>query len=151
MIERQIVIGLIVSTDFLQQIRPGWEPALLEAQTAKVIAPWCVEYFDEFGKAPGKLIETIYFEKLREGEIPKNINEDVEESLRDLSEEFEESFNFKYALKKTKQYFRERSLALQADRIKEQLDAGELDEAERLASTYQAVPAEISNDLDLGS
>jgi hypothetical protein len=151
MIERQIVIGLIVSDDFLREIRPGWEPALLEAQTAKIIAPWCVEYFDEFGRAPGKTIETIYFEKLRDGEIPKNVAEDVEESLRDLSEEFDESFNFKYVLKKAKKYFRERSLLLQADRIKEQLDAGELDEAERLASTYRVVSAEISNDLDLGS
>ncbi|MCK5022559.1 MAG: hypothetical protein KAS04_00155, partial [Candidatus Aenigmarchaeota archaeon] len=123
MIERQIVTGLIVSTEFLEQIRPSWEAALLEAQTARTIGGWCVEYFDEYAKAPGKIIETIYFEKLRQGEIPKSIAEDVEDSLRDLSEEFDETFNFKYVLDQTKPYFRERSLLLQADRIKEQLDA----------------------------
>ena len=149
MIERQIVIGCIVSTEFLQQVRPIWETKLLKAVSAQRLSTWAIEYFDEYNKAPLRDIETIYYEKLREGYIEKDLAEDLEEMIADLSDEYEESFNLQYILDKTSGYFKERHLELHQQQIKDLMDAGDITEATTLASQYTGLTFEISNDLDL--
>ena len=37
-IERRIVTGMIVSTDYLQRIQKFWNPALLESPELKIVA-----------------------------------------------------------------------------------------------------------------
>lgn len=152
MIERQIVTGLIVSTEYFQQVRPIWNARFLESETAKKLALWCVEYFDKYHKAPGLDIESIYMEKLRTGELKKELAEDIENILSDLSDEYDETFNVKYILDKTNNYFRERHLSIHTSTIRELIDSGDpesVDEAQRLASSYKGISAEISDDLDL--
>ena len=62
-IERKISIGFITSTEYLQQVRDLWDPRWMESDTARLLTSWCVEYFDQYNKAPGKDIEGIYTEK----------------------------------------------------------------------------------------
>lgn len=149
MIERQIVIGLIVSTDFLQRIRPMWETRLLKATSAQRLSQWAIEYFDKYHKAPGLHIEDIYFEKLREGYIEKDLAEDIEEDLRDLSEEYEESFNLQYALDSADKYLNERHLSLHLEKVQELIDSGEPGEARELALAYCGFSAPLANEIDL--
>ncbi|KKK56342.1 hypothetical protein LCGC14_3065500, partial [marine sediment metagenome] len=47
-IERRIVTGLIVSTDYIQQIRPIWSSKMLQSRMAQSLSNWCVDFFDEF-------------------------------------------------------------------------------------------------------
>jgi len=149
MIERQIIIGLIVSTDFLQQVRPIWETKLLKSVSAQQLSIWCIEYFDKYHKAPGLDIESIYFEKLREGYVEKDLAEDIEDDLRDLSEEYEESFNLQYTLDTADKYLKERHLALHLEKVQERVDEGEPEEAQALAASYRGIQASISNEIDL--
>jgi hypothetical protein len=149
MIERQIVIGLIVSTDFLQQVRPIWENRLLKVDSAQRLAQWCIEYFDQYHKAPGLDIEQIYFEKLREGYVEKDLAEAIEDDLRDLSEEYEETFNLQYTLDSADKYLKERHLALHLEKVQELIDTGEPEQAQTLASSYKGIQASISNEIDL--
>ena len=151
MIERSIIIGLITSTAFLQQIRPIWETKFLKSVSAQQLSQWCVEYFDEYHKAPEKTIESIYYEKLRTGYIKKDLAEDMESTIADLSDEYEESFNLPYILKKVSGYIKERHLELHLQEVKDLSEAGEILEAQALASSYKGVSFEISNDLDLSS
>ena len=65
MIERKIVIGFIVSTDYLRQVRGIWDSKLLESGMAKRLAMWCWEYFEKYDKAPGREIEGIYYAKIQ--------------------------------------------------------------------------------------
>jgi 6-pyruvoyl-tetrahydropterin synthase len=65
MIERQIIIGAIVSTEYLQQIKDIWNLQWFESATAKRIARWIWQYFSEYNKAPGKNIQTIFYDKLK--------------------------------------------------------------------------------------
>lgn len=151
MIERQIITGLIVSTEYIQQIFPIWDRKLLEAKTAQRIADWCIEYFEKYHKAPGRTIQSIYDAKLHSGQLPEDLAADVEEILIGLSDEFDESFNLQYVLDKTNSYFKERHLAIHTKKVQELLEADDVDAANALASTYRGLSFEISNDLDLSN
>ena len=63
MIERLIIVGLINSTEFAQQIRPLWDSAFIISTNLQRISTWCIEYYDQYQKAPGRTIEDIYFDK----------------------------------------------------------------------------------------
>lgn len=147
MIERKIIIGCITSTEYLRKIRSVWNAKYIESNTARQLARWCWEYFDEYDRAPVRDIETIFFEQLRQGEIPQELAEDIEQNiLPGLSKEYEnEEFNVEYLLKTTNQYFKERKLLLQAENIKSLVDSGEVDEAEKIITNYS--PVSITPDL----
>ena len=151
-LERRIIIGLITSTEFLQQIHSVWNANLLESQMAKRLAGWCTDYFEKYHKAPGRNIEGIYLEKLKAG-LPKDIAEEIEEDiLPGLSEEYEqEQFNLSYLLDQTRVFLKERNLIHHAERIQELLDTGELLEAEKLALDYKPVVSGGGADIDLSN
>jgi hypothetical protein len=151
-LERRIIIGLIVSTDFTQRIRKRWNERYLKSSMAKLLSTWCLEYFDKYEKAPYGDIEGIYIEKLKNGHIPKDVAEEIEEDiLPGLDEEYEEGqqFNSDYLFDQTKKYFQERHLEIHSEEIKDLVDAGQLEEAENLATSYQLLVSDISIGLDL--
>ncbi len=149
-IERHILIGLITSTEYLQEIRDTWNIHLLESPMAKRLASWCIEYFDKYNKAPQKDIEGIYFQKLKSG-LPKDIAEEIEEDiLPDLSEEYErDNFNLQYLLDQSKKYFNERHLEKHSEQIRAYVNSGELLEAERLANEYRPLQKEVGTAINL--
>jgi len=151
MIERKIIIGCIISTDYLRQITNIWDSQLLESSIAKRITMWCWEYFNKYDRAPGKDIEGIFYSKLKSGKIPKDLAEEIEEDiLPGLSKEYEkESFSLDYLLEETQKFFKERKLAIMAENITNLIDNGELLEAEKIASEYKPTLSGIKEDLDL--
>ena len=149
MLERQIITGLVVSTEYIQQLYPVWDKTLMAVNEAQILAQWCIEYFEEYKKAPGQEIQNIYYEKLRTGEVSKNLGEDIEDSLADLSDEYDEHFNYQYVLDNTYQYFTERHLELHQKRVQELLDSGETEQANALAQGYIPFLARNTRDLDL--
>jgi len=151
MIERLITIGLIVSTEYIQQIRDVWNVSYIKSVSAKRICTWCIEYFDEYKECPMRNIEAIYMEKLRMGDVSKEEAEDVEDILSGLSDEYEESFNLKYILDRTIKYFKERHVEEHSKRVRELTDAGDSLAAEQLISEYHSISLDISNELDLSS
>src|SRR3972149_3945293 len=88
MIERKIVTGLIVSTEFIRQIYHVFDTNLFESVTAKRLAMWCAVYYEKYLRAPGKDIEGIYFSKIRDNQISKEISEEIEEILSSLSGDY---------------------------------------------------------------
>ena len=66
-IERRIVTGMIVSTNYLQRIQKFWNPALLESPELKIVAGWCMDYFQKYGKAPDSDIQDLYMDALKKG------------------------------------------------------------------------------------
>jgi len=149
MVERKIVIGMIVSTDYLRQIHHVWNVRLLKSDMAKRLAMWCMEYYDKYNRAPVKDIEGIYFEKLKT--LPKEVAEEIEQDiLPGLSEEYiEEKVNLNYLLDQTFNYFKERHLLLHNEQIQLLVDKGRIDEAEHLACDYKLISTESRTDLDL--
>lgn len=152
MIERRIIIGLITSTAFLQLIRSVWDTKLLDSQMAKRLASWCIEYYDKYSKAPGKDIEGIYYQKLKEG-LPEEIAEEIEQDiLPKLSQEYEqEKFNLDYLLDQTRTYLKEKRLSQFAKEIEGLVEQGELTEAEKTALEYKPSSGGLGNELDLSN
>lgn len=153
-LERRIIIGLIVSTEFTQKVRPTWNDQFIQSSAAKRLAGWCIEYFDEYEKAPYRHIEDIYIEKLRTTSIPKDLAEEIEEDiLPDLNEEYEEGgpFNVDYLYKQTKKYFHERRLILHNEEIESLVAEGNLEEADTVAESYKAETEIEEEGLDLSS
>ncbi len=149
-IERRIITGLIVSTEFIQQTQNIWNTQLLESQMPKRLATWCLEYYEKYSKAPEQNIQSIYYAKA-EG-LQKDIAEDIEDILNGLSEQYEdEKFNLDYLLDQTRSYFKEKHLLRFSDEIKGLLSEGQLLEADKLACDYKPLANESGEDLDLSS
>ena len=147
-IERRIVLGLIISTEYIQKIRGIWDSKLLEASTARTIAGWCMDYFDQYHKAPNKDIQSIYNAKLKGG-LSQEEAEWIEGVLDNLSKEYErDNFNTPYLIDQTKKYFQERSLWDHIDTIKGALENNELIEAEKEAYSYSSILKENQSAID---
>jgi hypothetical protein len=152
MIERQIIIGCITSTDYLRQVQPIWDIALIEAPEAKKLCLWAWEYYEKYAKAPGADIEAIYFEKLKTGKIPKSEAEDIEDILDSLSTQAaEEPVNLEYLMDETKRQFNARRLLIHSNTIQGLLTRGKVPEAEQLASEYKPAVDISETDVDFNN
>ncbi len=156
MIERKIIIGLIASTEYFKKIRPVWDSMLLQSSTARMVANWCVEYFDKYNKAPNKEIETIFFNKIEEG-LDKEIAEEIEEDiLPDLSDELvEDGLDLDYLIDSTFSYLKIRQYKRFQEQIKNILENGEGDQEDRLKQVeilkdeFKPINYEDDDSLDL--
>jgi hypothetical protein len=139
--ERKIIISLITSTEYCHQIRSVWDVSYLESATAKRIATWCWEYYDQYKQAPGRNIESIFNAKRSTQKIPPDIAEEIQEDIfPSLSEEYErEDFNLEYMLSETQKYFSVRHLTIHRDTIDALIDTGDIAQAEHVACAYRPV------------
>lgn len=151
MIERKILIGMITSTEFCQQISNIYDSRLFEAASAKRLAMWIWPYFEQFHEAPGKEgIETIFFKQVEH--LPKEDGEDIEKILNKLSEYNEkEPINLQYLIDETQKYFKQRRLTILSDTIQSLITRGQIDEAEKQACDYKPAVNASETDLDLSN
>jgi len=136
-IERKILIGLIVSDDFISAIAPIWSIHYMEASTAKLLSSWCVDYFKKYNKAPFRDIEGIFTEKIKKG-MQKDDIEYISEILESLNEEYEDAGNFNsdYLIDQTKQYFSMQRLKQYAESIMSYVEEGDIVSAEKEALSF---------------
>lgn len=146
-IERRVITGMIVSTEFLKTIRPLWNVRYLESSSAKTLAGWCVGYFDKYKKAPNRNIQDVYMSQLRAG-LQEEKAEAIERILDGLSDEYESnSLNIPYLIDETRIYFKERKLKGHAEDIKDAL-ADSVSEAEQIASSYNVLIEESNTTIE---
>lgn len=150
MIERKIIINLITSTDYCNRIKGVWKDELLESSTARRIALWVWEYFNKYGSAPGKEIETIYYSKIKDAKFPKDVAEEIEQDiLPDLSKEFESTadYNLEFEVSQAEQHFRERHVKLFTDSLQSLLYDNKVEDAEKLVHSFKPLGV-ISQKID---
>lgn len=145
MIERKIIIGLIVSSEFCQKIKEIWNVRLIESGTAKLLSNWIWEYYNKYNKAPGKDIEAIYYTKIKETKVQRSLAEEIEQDiLPGLSDEYEnEDFNLEYLLEESTKYLNEQHIKLFTDTIQSLLSDGKQEDAEDQIRKF--LPLEIVN------
>lgn len=146
--ERQLIINLITSTEFIQQVEPYWSIRLIESAAAKRIASWVMEYYAKYNKAPGKDIQPIFYDKSKP--LLKDVSEDIEEILMSLSEESEqEKLNVEYAVDQFKKFFNEKNLIRHSEEVKALVQQGKIVEAEKHALSYKPLSKDTGNSSDL--
>lgn len=154
-IERRIIIGMIVSTDYLSRIRKLWNPQFFTSEAARILSTWCIEYFDKYGKAPQNDIDDIFCDKVNNNKIPEDVAELFNDILLpSLAKENEhlDKFNSGYLYDQTLSYFKAQELRLYTKQIQELIDQGRADEAEELAQNYRpTVLDELNVGLELSS
>ena len=109
-LERRIITGLIVSKDYLDRVQKFWDPTLLESPELKIIADWCMDYYNKYGRAPDTNIQSIYMESLKKMNISKAEGQYIENLLDSLSDEYgrDTQFNSAYLYDQTVKYFKTR-------------------------------------------
>lgn len=148
-IERRILIGLVTSDDYIKEVYKIWDPKLFASSTAATLATWCIDYFEQYQKAPGPDIQGIFTEKLRKG-LSQDKAEDIEDILDGLSDEYQQTnFNVQYLLDQTKDYFERQNLLQFAEEIKGAVESGDsLSEAQKTALNYKPTAEESLSSID---
>lgn len=140
-VERRLVMGMIVSDEFLQQIQPIYDPELMEAPFSRRIAQWCLEYFEQYSKAPGRSIEDIFNSHVRKQDMQEDQSELISKFLGSLSNEYEEgeSFNVKYTLNQAESRFNERKIDMLIQDLTALRSTGETEEAQTAIVDYRRI------------
>lgn len=152
-VERRIIVGLIVSSDFLRRIAPFWSEDLVEANEMRRIARWCLEHWEKYGTAPDRDIEQVYLDAIRREAVPRAEAELIEGILTSVSDEYGrgEQFNADYLYDQTVAFFRERELAQHSAAVADLTERGRIEEAERLSAGWTPRSWATSRGLDLGT
>ena len=135
-IERQIITGLIISTEFIKEITPIFKTTSLTLPFAKIVARWCLDYYGEFEEAPGKHIQDIFIS--HRDEMDEAVGDLTEEFLTNLSKEYEREVNFNvgYIVKKAEEYLRQQSIRDLRDTLSQDLVGGRTEEAEARVANF---------------
>lgn len=148
--ERQIIIGMLISDAFMNQIRPLVNSKHFKSITAKRIAMWCVEYFDKYNSTPKEDIADIFTDKAKTEQFDKGEEEDIADILESLSDEFKrDRFNVPYQISRTIRYFQSRALEQHNEEVKDLLDKGDVEGANALVAAYVPPSKTIINAFDL--
>lgn len=147
--ERMVLTGMIVSTDFLNEVQSICDPDMLEARFAQTVARWCLEYWRAYSKAPGHNIEDIFHSRSRH-ELGEEETELIGDFLSGLSREYEraDKFNVQYALDKAEGLFATRALDALANDLKSALASGDRATAENRVAEFRLVRRPSSGGVD---
>lgn len=134
--ERQILLGLVVSDQVLTRIADKYEKDLFRNKWANLVAGWCVKFYQNYRKAPGKQIEGI-FTRWAEKNEDKTTIELVELFLDSLSKEYDGAeINAEYLTDRAAEYFNKVKLRKTLQDSLDLLDSGQYDDAETKVGSY---------------
>jgi len=104
--EQKILTAMIVDASFLKSIAPSLKDIQLQIPAIHKISTWCLEYFAEYQKAPGKHIQDIFKKKKKYLQDEEGIL--IEEFLERLSGKYKslskEEFNPEFLLDESQEY-----------------------------------------------
>lgn len=89
--EQQVVIGMITDSAALGRIATKWGKDMLPSKWSNMIGGWCVNYFNEYGKAPRRTIRSLFDSWVEKGRRDKEVVNQVDRFLSGLSDEFTKS------------------------------------------------------------
>lgn len=140
-IERRIVIGLIVSTNFIVEAVEIFQETFFRIPSLRMAAKWCFDYYSEFGEAPAFHFQDIYESHARTGEIPDGSKEELEIIFSQLSEEYIENpqLNARYLLRQLENLMRSRALLSLGEDLVSLVGENALVEAEDALSSFKPV------------
>lgn len=152
-IERRIVGGLVISTEYTRRLAKGWRDDWLDTPELARIARWCIDYFNDYGEAPLVHIEDIYMDHMTTDQLDKAEAEMIEATLRRISDDYDraEQFNVDYLYDRTVDYFRQREQRRFAEEVEQLTDRGQVQEADALITSYKPSSFVTTLGLEVGS
>lgn len=135
--EENILTGMIVSTSFLRQILPLYNPVLMELPYAKIVGTWCSDYYNQYEKAPYQHIQDI-FNSWKRNNPDEDYTELLGTFLYNLSQKLEKdvTLNEEYLLDQAENFFKHKSLQALSEDIKAYLTKNLVTDAEALVARF---------------
>ena len=139
--EKQILTGMIISDKFLQQVTAIYSEDYLDSKIAKLVAGWCLSYFERYEKAPQEHIGDLYQQYVRKNDIDDKEKVFIETLLEGLSEEYirADKFNVEYLLDIAEKEFDKKNLKMVSDDLRIHIQNGDVDKAKQLFDSYKPV------------
>ena len=134
-IERQILTGMITSTDFFSMIvgkfNPDWLPVPYTAKLAKII----LAYYDTYRRAPNRDIMSVV--ESNKKIFSKEEYSLVQDLIVTLDAEYDAEINVKYLFDKSTNYFEAAGLEYIADEMKKALEIKDTQGALKAFESYR--------------
>lgn len=150
--ERRVLIGMIVDVSVVSKIATKWKKdGLFANRWANLVGSWAVEFFNRYGKAPGKAIEGL-FESWCDEVSDKETAAIVESFLTSLSGEYvalRKEANSQYTLDLASTLFDRIALQKHAETIQGYVDRGDLDKAKKKAEAFLPIAINASSGIDV--
>lgn len=148
-LERQILTGSIVSDRFIKELIPLYSADLMEIEYAPVIMKWCIDFFNQYGKAIQADIQDV-FEVWKKGNKDEEQIKYIEQFLGTMSDEYEhaDKFNVDYLLDKVFVHLKKRSLKNLADDLLHSLDEDSLEDAELTLQEFKKIEKVTAEGID---
>jgi hypothetical protein len=139
--ERQILMALIMSKEFLGQVSPVLDLSLLESNHFRQIAEWCLKYFEEYKKAPKGHIEAIYYAWAENGDRDPAQVEAIHDYLEHLSSQYDSAsdLNVPYLLDQTGRFLTLKRLQRLNDDLSYNLTDGDAEAAQQALNAYRGI------------
>ena len=148
--ERQIVLGLVVSSEYFRIAFPLLQSDLIETPYIRTVVKWALHYWEKFQKSPGIHIEDIFKKEVKAGSVDEDEAVLIEELLFSLSDEYEraEQFNVQYLVDQTESYLETKNIEAKTKRIKTLLERGELSAAQHEMLDYKRISVSRTKNVD---
>ena len=139
-VEKQLITAMIVSKEFLGQAISAIDVKLIGAEHLQIVAKWCIKYFEKYGKAPGKYIESMYYKWSEKGNAKEEIVEAVHDLLEQFSDDYDEGIlNVPYLLDSLGEYLTFQKLEKTKEDLEDALLDGNKEAAENAILNYSTV------------
>jgi len=148
-LEKRILIGFIVSTDFLKKIIKIYDKNYFSSHASRKIAKWSIDYFKQYEKAPNKHITDIYLQSKKKEDIEEQEQEFIDSILNSLSDEWENTentFNTQTLIDQTVTFFNEKHVKLFKEEIDECLENNQPEKVEELVAAFK--PLKLSDNAE---
>jgi hypothetical protein len=138
-IEKDILTGMIINTDFLREVVDRINPKLFKIDYIRTVSQWVLAYYKKYKAAPLNDLKSIYAAesiKLKPAEA-----EIIQTLLQDLSDRYQEGdpFNKDYWVDKAIFFCKDRALENLEQRINGYRLRGDVDKAEEAVRGYNKI------------
>lgn len=148
--EQKIITNMITSPEFLKQTKGIIFSYLFRSSYARVVAGWCLEYFEKTTSSPGRDIQDIYIRRRKELEDEEEV-ELVQDFLQGLSDKWDDSQinNIPYEVSNTIKYMQLRQLEQLRDQLDIAITEGEPEQGASYLSNFRHVKGAQSSGVNM--
>lgn len=145
---RKILISLITDDQVLAKVSNKWEEINFESDWARQIAEWCVQYHQQYNRAPKQDIEGIFASWASEQRNASSV-ETIEKFLSGLSKEYKkEAVNSQFVLDKAAAYFQEVNIKQTVDKISGLIDRRKIADAGLAIEQFRQIDLKANDGID---
>jgi hypothetical protein len=152
-LERRIVMGFIISTEYVRRLAPFWQDHFLVSPELVKLTRWCLDFFLEYNRVPDRDIEAVYMDHVQRGDVDKTEAELIEEIFHRIEDDYgrDEQFNYGYLYNQTIRYLRQREIEQHKEHLEDRIARGEIERALEDIQTFRPQSFVTTLGLEVGS